>query len=522
MIRTRTDLDARVVAPYLLMSFGLFWYSDTVADPDIWGHIRFGQDILRTGSIIQTDTYSYRTSGQIWINHEWLSEVIFAAIYDRAGARGLIIFKVVVSLLIVGLGYAHLCRRGLGPLRSLLLLIVLSLSLRGFLATLRPQMFTYILFLIQLLLLERTREGPPYRLWVLPILFAVWVNLHGGVLAGIGILWLWIAARIVHQLRGEATLPIRSLRVVTQLGLLGAACGLALLLNPYGAGLVRFLLRTATVPRLDISEWNPLLLMSLPGLYYLGLLVLGIFGLVGSSRPRRPEAVLLFGAAAIVPLLAVRHYPLFAMTLVVLAGEHIADAGERWLRPPWLCLGRSRAIAASSVVLALVLLFLSPRQLGCIRLDPRDFAFPFRAVALLKQSNIRGNLGVYFDWGEFALWHLGPGVKVSIDGRRETVYSDESYREWLDFQWGRGDWDKFLKTTTTDLVLVPRQMQTFNLLSQRDEWHRLYEDAMCGLFVRADLPIRGQLEGTAVPNLPANGGGQCFPGLRHMQQSGGR
>ena len=65
----------------------------TVADPDLWGHVRFGQDILRTGSIIQADTYSYRTAGQLWINHEWLAEVIFAGLYDRFGPTGLIVSK---------------------------------------------------------------------------------------------------------------------------------------------------------------------------------------------------------------------------------------------------------------------------------------------------------------------------------------------------------------------------------------------------------------------------------------------
>ena len=30
---------------------------------------------------------------------------------------------------------------------------------------------------------------------------------------------------------------------------------------------------------------------------------------------------------------------------------------------------------------------------------------------------------VDFDWGEYVIWHLGPQVRVSVDGRRETVYA---------------------------------------------------------------------------------------------------
>jgi hypothetical protein len=36
----------------------------------------------------------------------------------------------------------------------------------------------------------------------------------------------------------------------------------------------------------------------------------------------------------------------------------------------------------------------------------------------------RGTLLVPFDWGQYAIWQWGPQLRVSVDGRRETVYSD--------------------------------------------------------------------------------------------------
>ena len=90
-------------------------------------------------------------------------------------------------------------------------------------------------------------------------------------------------------------------------------------------------------------------------------------------------------------------------------------------------------MASIGLVASLVLIGLSFPHLGCIRIEPFYFPFPARAVALLKQSGIRGNMAVPFDWGEYVIWHLGPGIKVSVDGRRETVYSEESYRQSRDF-----------------------------------------------------------------------------------------
>ena len=89
----------------LLVALSLLYLSPTVADADLWGHVRFGQDILRTHALTAQDPYSYLTGGSTWINHEWLSEVLFAATYDAAGAPGLITLKTVVSVLLILASY---------------------------------------------------------------------------------------------------------------------------------------------------------------------------------------------------------------------------------------------------------------------------------------------------------------------------------------------------------------------------------------------------------------------------------
>jgi hypothetical protein len=511
MTGARSRRSGAWVAPIMLAGWGLFWFADTVADPDLWGHVRFGRDILRAGAIVRSDPYSYRTNGQTWINHEWLAEVIFAGLYDQAGPTGLIAWKVLVSLLIVGLGYGHLRRSGLGPFRSLLLLIVISVPFRMGLGTIRPQLFTYLGFLILLLLIQRSATGHESRAWAVPILFAVWVNLHGGVLAGVGVLGLWLVARLVEGFRTDGEPPIWRLGVIVRVVLLGLASGLALTLNPYGPGLVSFLLRTATGPRPEIREWAPLTLLSLPGLIVLGLLGLGIMGLVASRRRREPSAVLIFVATAVEAVAANRHYPLFALALVVMLGEHLADAWERgW--PPRA--DRGHGWSAVGLVGGLLLIGLAVPRFGCIRIEPFYFAFPARAVAWLKAGGVRGNMAVPFDWGEYVIGQLGTAVKVSIDGRRETVYSDESYRQAQDFERGTGAWDALLKTATTDLVLTKSGSPTANLMSRTAGWLPLYQDTCAVIFVRAGRPDLDRLVATPVPALPDNGDGLCFPVTR--------
>jgi hypothetical protein len=112
--------------------------------------------------------YSYRTSGQRWINHEWLAEVIFARLYNLSGPVYLVGFKVQLSMLLIGLSYIHLVRRGLGPYRSVLSHFLICIPYRIGVGTIRLQIFTYLLFFVELLLHDRAETGRERWLWVLP------------------------------------------------------------------------------------------------------------------------------------------------------------------------------------------------------------------------------------------------------------------------------------------------------------------------------------------------------------------
>ena len=72
-----------ILAPVLVM---------TSADPDLWGHVRFGLDLLAQHRLPSVDPYSF-TQDIPWINHEWLSELLMGVAYQSAGATGLALLK---------------------------------------------------------------------------------------------------------------------------------------------------------------------------------------------------------------------------------------------------------------------------------------------------------------------------------------------------------------------------------------------------------------------------------------------
>lgn len=62
---------------FFVYAFSAIAFSSLDADTDLWGHIQFGKEILEKGFIPKFDSYSYTANGVPWINHEWLTEVIF-------------------------------------------------------------------------------------------------------------------------------------------------------------------------------------------------------------------------------------------------------------------------------------------------------------------------------------------------------------------------------------------------------------------------------------------------------------
>ena len=129
---------------FLVLSALFAVISRTVVDSDLWGHLRFGLDNLQSGSIVQIDPYSYLSSGQRWINHEWLAEVFFGLAWLAAGSTGLILLKTTIGVLTLGLIYWFLVKSGVTHIRAGVLVILGWMGILTAIATVRPHVFTLL------------------------------------------------------------------------------------------------------------------------------------------------------------------------------------------------------------------------------------------------------------------------------------------------------------------------------------------------------------------------------------------
>ena len=506
----RDPLPGRSERVLLALAGGVlcFALARTIADPDLWGHVLFGGDLIRTGRVVRPDPYSYLTAGKPWINHEWLAEALFYLAYRAGGATGLVLLKMAVGLTAMGLVLAHLRRRGLSTLHAVLLLFLAFTLASVGTSTIRPQIFTFLALVLLLLALDAADHGRTRWLWSVPVVFAAWVNLHGGFLAGIALLLVWGGAHVLAAaLRRRRGQPHGGPALLV-VGVTVAGGVLATLVNPYGFRLWSFLLQTATVARPEITEWSQTALATWEGACYLILLALCAYAMF--VRGRRPElpGLAIFLSLAFGALTAVRHLPLFGLAAPILAADSLATLSRlRGAPGPSL---RARLgpllLLATGALLALAVPWLRGPRIEAAAMD-----FPARAVGVLQGSAVSGNMAVHFDWGEYAIWHLAPRIRVSVDGRRETVYDQETHAANIQFIFGVGDWDRLLDDHPTDLALVPRHLPVYNLLLLKPGWSPAYQDPVAAIFARDGSPLAARIRATPAPDLPPDGDGLRFP-----------
>ena len=292
------------------------------------------------------------------------------------------------------------------------------------------------------------------------------------------------------------------MRVRTEAGAwiaLVAASLTATLANPYGIGLWRFLATTVRATRADITEWQPL--FQAPLLLWLSVVIaIGLpvwLSRHPASRPT-PEAWAVIALLTAASLKVLRIASLLGPAALVLLAPAIARrVGHRgrFLVP-------SSVAAAILMIPVIVAAVVAGRQVqletACLRISGNA---PDRTAGVSLRG-LSGRLWTTFDWGEYAIWHFGPALRVSIDGRRETLYSDAVVQ--LNHAGESGDPAALARITElgTDYVWLPSSRTAAR---QWLEAHRYRVDIDTGasfIAVRGTLPKLSKAEMASPPCFP--------------------
>ncbi len=377
-------------------------------DPDFGWHIQAGRYISSFGTP-KHDLYSYTASNFRWIDHEWGYDVILSWLFRFSFAKWLIA-SIFASI------WTFIMFLAAGRSRFFTLAIA-TFAIMPY-AGVRPTIFTILLFTILIKLASIKAWKIRY---VIPFLFIIWGNLHGGLVAGLVIM--------VYFLYRD-----RDIRWLIVLALSFAGT----LINPYGINLYTEIIRTIfdSAVHSQIQEWASFKIFT-PSLVFLLLWPLAyiynerkdITKLLRSpfKKQNLGDEFYLGPIMLVLAMSATRNMPLFITSTVKNLDNYLNnlkfEIPKKYRLFNWLLVTIILTCFASWVLISFRLTFVT-------YVKDSGLVYPVEQVVELRASECKGNVFNDYNYGGYIIWQL-PGQKVYIDGRM-PVWRDENGQRYMD------------------------------------------------------------------------------------------
>jgi hypothetical protein len=486
---------SRIVAFAVLAAIPVKLLARRLEDPDLWWHLKTGALIVRNHSIPAVDPFSYTAAGKHWVVQEWGSEVILYGIHKWFGLYGILFYRGLLVLLIYLL-FARLLVKRMGSGMGTWALLALSAFAGSVNWTERPNLLSFLLFVLTLMLLERRDKA---IWWFIP-LAAVWSNLHGMVVLGIGLVAL---IAVTEWLKLAVGWPATDRAWAKRLALVSAAGIAASFLNPYGPKLFVHAFRLIRLVQGFVGEWHSPNFHSPGPIIFLALLVLTIAVLAFNPRTPDPTDVALTLAFTALALSAARNLAVAGIVLGLVCARYSPGAFATLPKRT----ERQQIAEASSSVLSImgivfVLLGLTtvlvvgfPRSARPVEI--LDESYPLGAIKRLDKPGVR--LFIHDGWSGLAIYYdCGSVRKVASGCQDARVFVDlrwDFYGAKISQEYGRAheaapDWREILDSSCTTDVLLPPKAPLSQVLALDGDW-RLIEESKLSVTYQRRTPAAG-------------------------------
>jgi hypothetical protein len=476
---------------FLYLSQRPLWHTD------LWGHLAYGRLILSNRALPQTEPLMPLSRGMRFIDLAWLSEVLGYSAFRWEGIAAIqVLYAVSITTCLAVLAFATARRtRMIWP--ALLAGFACSWSEWQQFLIVRPQLAGLACFTILFAVITRKQIGK--ECWiVVPVLFAVWANLHGSFIVGWALLATVTVGRGADLLRRTATR--RAMwrdRTYRTLLMLIPVAAFVVLLNPWGWTIYRDLWETARNPNFAaLVEWRPLAIQMRQGQAVAAVALT----LVAAYRltPRRislGELLLLIGLG-VATVRSSRMIVWWAPVASYFLAIHTAAIWRRFAhrrsfgklaakRPTRLAWTLASVVAACSVAVC------SPLGLALwngTQADPHQSlsaATPLGATGYLNAHPPEGQIFNTYEWGDYLLWAGPKGLRVFVASHAHLVPSDV-WQDYLRVISLRRGWETILdRYGVTAAVLDSDQHgDLVDALRTQKDWAPVYEDDRAAIFIR--------------------------------------
>ena len=285
-------------------------------------------------------------------------------------------------------------------------------------------------------------------------------------------------------------------------------CLAACLANPSGPDAFAFPLHYAIhpgSPYLRVAEWRP------PweaggirsALYFpaVGLFALAVAATFLGGLHRKHPRLTITGLALSLLTLAMslksrRFISLFGMAQSLVLAPALsaltARLGQRLIDHfPWLQRSPRWRLVPALAALGLGVTWLYPYPLSSrafLYLTSQD-NFPVEALNVAEANHLTGKVFSFYEWGGYVDLRTNGTLQVFIDGRADTVFSDQTYRRYTQVLGLSPGWEKIIENSGADYVLWPKHFRRhIEALRDSGQWRTLYADHVASLLIHADLP----------------------------------
>lgn len=444
-----------------------------VNDPDIWWHLRTGQWMVQHHAVPHFDPFSGPNAGKPWEPYSWLYELLTFQLFQHFGLAGIVGYTAGMIVAITAALW-HLVKRLQADFSVVVLLIIAACCSFGRLYTPRPWMFTILFFVLQLDILLHTRKtGKTRELLWLPVIYALWANVHIQFVDGLLVLGL----AIVESLAGRIGMGIRTRLRLPWLLAAFAASSVAVMANPFGWRIYRVAYDLASQPGVmdKIAE-----LQAIP------------------FRNITDFAVLFLALGAAAALAWHRRFQIFEVGLLIFA----VTLSFRSMRDVWITATVSAALLATTIVGKHAVAVRTPRLstpaaiLGAALMVLGGFrymqitnpmlqaqvakTYPVDAVNFIRANGYAGPLFNDFNYGGYLIWALR--MPVSIDGRA-AFYGDKAIDRSVE-TWNVGpDWAGDPQLPSAGIVVGSVKSALVQMLRIDPRFKLVYEDKVAVVFV---------------------------------------
>lgn len=481
---------------YCLIIFAIlafFGGEKMLGDHDTLMHIKAGRIMIEQGELLTRDIFSHTAPGAPWTAHEWLAEILMGGLHQLAGLPGVVLFYCLLAALSFWLLFRLASRIAGDWLAFFAVSGALLLAARHLLA--RPHIFTWFFGVLTLFILLRGKER---QLYVLPVLTAIWANVHGAFPVGLVLQGIMLTGGILDHWPGRdrsgwLTLLSEKKHALIVLALSFAAVGL----NPFGPALYLFPLQISTpLVASNINEW---LGTNFQSHWMARLYLLFFFFLLLGHREKigwADRLLLLFWVNA--ALAHARHVSLAGIFLVPFLLSLLRAAVARWQgrlpQPAENFLSRGPELALSgwtgpALTMVMAVALFTASAVGVPAWRPQEekrFSlpkkFPRGAIEYLKERRPAGNMFNEHGLGGFLIYELSD-PRVFIDGRVD-MYGEKIFADYLEIAKLGEKTDSLLDAYRIDWLIFSRQRPLIRYLKVSGRWDAAYEDEEVAILVR--------------------------------------